>query len=58
MLIEYATHMLLEWCKEHPAAQVHLNLSGVGLGGLPRELVLPLLEPLPDSVTVWEYARP
>lgn len=57
-LISASTHMLLEWCKEHPTAQVHLNMPGVGLGGLPLEVVLPILEPLPDSVNVWEYARP
>jgi hypothetical protein len=57
-LIDLSTHNLLEWCKEHPTAQVHLNMPGVGLGGLPRELVLPILEPLPDTVTVWELPKP
>jgi hypothetical protein len=57
-LIDFSTHMLLEWCEEHPTAQVHLNMPGVGLGGLPREVVLPILEPLPDTVTVWEFKKP
>ena len=57
-LIDLGTHMLLEWCEEHPTAQVHLNMPGVGLGGLPRELVLPILKPLPDTVTVWEFKKP
>jgi hypothetical protein len=57
-LINFSTHMLLEWCEEHPTAQVHLNMPGVGLGGLPLEVVLPILEPLLDTVNVWEYARP
>ena len=57
-LITFSTGKLLEWCKEHPTAQVHLNMPGVGLGGLSREQVLPILELLPDTVTVWEYRRP
>ena len=54
-LIAFSTGKLLAWCREQPAAQVHLNLPGVGLGGLSREQVLPVLASLPDSVTVWEY---
>lgn len=57
-LIAFSTGKLLAWCREHPAAQVHLNLPGVGLGGLSREQVLPVLASLPDSVTVWEYHAP
>jgi hypothetical protein len=57
-LITFSTGKLLEWCKAHPTAQVHLNMPGVGLGGLPREVVLPILEPLPDTVTVWEFKKP
>ena len=35
---------------------VHMNLPGVGLGGLSRNIVLNQIEPvLPDCVTVWEY---
>ena len=36
--------------------QVYLNFPGIGLGGLPREVVkADTLDPLlPDSVTVWE----
>ena len=55
-LINFSTSKLLAWCKAHPTARVHLNMPGVGLGGLSREHVLPLLEVLPDTVTVWEYA--
>lgn len=57
-LIAFSTGKLLAWCQEHPTAQVHLNLPGVGLGGLSREQVLPVLASLPDSVTVWEYHAP
>lgn len=35
---------------------VDLNFPGIGNGGLDRELVLPIIEQLPDNVHVWEYA--
>lgn len=54
-LINFSTSKLVAWCKAHPTARVHLNMPGVGHGGLSREQVLPMLEPLPDTVTVWEY---
>lgn len=53
-LIELSTRGLLAYCQEHPLAQVHLNFPGIGRGGLPRNRVLPIIEVLPDSVTVWE----
>lgn len=57
-LIGLAARKLLAWCREHPDARVHLNLPGVGCGGLDRSAVLPLLEPLPDTVTVWSWRKP
>jgi hypothetical protein len=57
-LIALAASKLQTWCSLYPACQVHLNMPGVGLGGLPRELVLSILESLPDTVSVWEHARP
>lgn len=33
---------------------VSLNFPGIGNGRLERRVVLPLLEPLPENVTVWE----
>jgi hypothetical protein len=56
-LIVFSTRKLLAWCDEHPTARVHLNMPGVGLGGLTREQVLPALERLPDAVTVWAYCN-
>lgn len=35
--------------------QAHLNLPGAGNGRLPRDVALGLVQPLPDTVTVWEY---
>lgn len=57
VLIGFAANKLLAWCEAHPTARVHLNMPGVGCGGLSREAVLPLLASLPDTVTVWEYRR-
>lgn len=54
-LIREAVARLTLWCKAHPTATVHLNFPGIGYGNLPRTHVLKLLEPLPDTVTIWEY---
>jgi hypothetical protein len=55
-LIRHSVAALLAWCERHPHATVHVNFPGIGNGGLSRVQVLPLLESLPDSVHVWEYA--
>jgi len=34
--------------------QISLNFPGIGNGRLDRDRVLPLLQRLPDNVTVWE----
>ena len=34
--------------------RIVMNFPGIGWGGLQREAVLPLLEPLPDNVEIWE----
>ena len=56
-LIQHATSMLIEWCEEHPDAEVHLNFPGIGNGKLPVESVLPIIEELPDTVNIWRYRR-
>lgn len=53
-LIQLSTQGLLEHCQAHPEAKVHLNFPGIGRGGLPKKAVLPIIQALPDSVTVWE----
>lgn len=55
-LISEATGRLVLWCKAHPKASVHLNFPGIGYGNLPRAQALQVLEPLPDTVTIWEYS--
>lgn len=56
-LIRYSTNMLIDWCAEHPEAKVNLNFPGIGSGRLSRYSVLPIIESLPDQVTVWEYGK-
>jgi hypothetical protein len=57
-LIQHSTTALCAWCQEHPQAGVHLNFPGIGAGRLRRELVLPLLRQLPETVSIWEFATP
>lgn len=57
-LISEATTKLSLWCRAHPSASVHLNFPGIGHGQLPRSQVFRLLEPLPDSVSIWEFSKP
>ena len=52
-LIEFSTNMLKKWCEEHPGATVALNFPGVGCGKLRIKDVLPTINRLPDTVTVW-----
>lgn len=54
-LIQCSTTALKQWAEAHPQAQIHLNFPGIGYGGLLREKVLPIVNQLPDNVTLWEY---
>ncbi len=54
-LIRRSTEALIAWCDIHPKAKVQLNFPGIGNGKLKRDDVLPIIEALPDNVTVWEY---
>jgi hypothetical protein len=54
-LIANSVAALAAWTADHPDRAVCLNFPGIGNGGLARSAVRPLLEPLPDSVTIWEY---
>lgn len=56
VLIQKSTTALCVWCQEHPQASVHLNFPGIGAGRLLREKVLPIIEQLPETVCIWEYA--
>jgi hypothetical protein len=51
-LITRSLRML--WGSANSFHRIALNFPGIGLGGLKREDVLPLLEVLPDNVFVYE----
>jgi hypothetical protein len=54
-LIESAVRMLDNTARRlRPKDSYSLNFPGIGNGGLPRSAVLPLLQVLPDNITVWE----
>jgi hypothetical protein len=38
--------------------RVDLNFPGIGLGGLERDDVRPIIDMLPDCVHIWEYKKP
>lgn len=52
-IIETSTNALIDWCKYHPDAKVHLNFPGIGEGRLNPNDVIPIIVWLPDSVSVW-----
>ena len=54
-LIAYSASKLVEFATARPDQQIHLNYPGIGNGGLPRPVVAPLLDDLPDNVHVWQY---
>lgn len=55
-IISKSVASLLEWMLDFQFERIDLNFPGIGNGKLKREDVLPLLEPLPDNVHIWEYA--
>lgn len=54
-LIERSTTVLWWFAMKHPIAKIHLNYPGVGNGGLTIEQVEPIINNLPNNVTVWRY---
>lgn len=57
-LIYTTTCQLQEWCAAHPKAIVHMPFPGIGYGGLKKEEIYPIVDVLPDTVNIWEYANP
>jgi len=53
-LIEGAARRLKDLAKKEKNKTFHLNYPGIGLGGLTKERVAPLLRGLPKNVIVWE----
>lgn len=53
-LIRFSVEQLRLWLRARPREVVALNFPGIGYGQLRRVDVLPLLEPLPDRVVIYE----
>lgn len=53
-LIGYSTEMLASYIQYVGVERVSLNFPGIGLGGLERSKVLPIISSLSDIVTVYE----
>ncbi len=53
-LIKFSVLRLSRWLRANLAEVVALNFPGIGYGRLTREVVLPLLEPLPERVYIYE----
>lgn len=53
-LIQYSTDMLTK-CSLPGDVTFSMNFPGIGWGRLKREDVLPILQKLPDCVTIYEY---
>lgn len=54
-LIKESLARLKQWAEEHPAAQIHVNMPGVGEGKVKPETIMRYVEALPDNVYVWRY---
>lgn len=53
-LIKRSTSQLADFATQRPEMTFNLNFPGIGNGRLARNIVLPIIETLPDNVTVWE----
>lgn len=54
-LITNSTNELSTYASEFYEQKIFLNLPGVGNGKLNAEDILPIVEQLPDNVTVWSF---
>lgn len=54
-LIKNSTNCLKEWAERAPDCEFFLNFPGIGNGQLSRDVVLPIVELLPNNVTIWEF---
>ncbi len=52
-LVEASAEALADWATQRPEARIVLNFPAVGRGGFPQANVMPVLECLPDNVTIW-----
>ena len=54
-LISYSVSKLTVMASEKPQERFDMNYPGIGNGKLNRELVEPLLAPLPANVHIWSF---
>lgn len=52
-LIRRSTTALIHLIRSSEIRRIDMNFPGIGLGGLPMNKVLPIVEDLPDCVTLW-----
>lgn len=53
-IIEPGTMALKWWAALHHDKEIHLNYPGIGLGGMTKDIVYPIIKWLPDNVFIWE----
>lgn len=53
-LIEKSTSILRGVAHNHPKHRFHMNFPGIGNGRLNRDIVLDVIESLPNNVTIYE----
>jgi hypothetical protein len=56
-IIELSANQLAQFAHSHPSYRISLNYPGIGYGRLDRDVVAPLLQILPDNVTIWSYGK-
>lgn len=53
-IIKRSTKMLKRYAIDKPHLNFHMNFPGIGYGGLPYELILPIVQQLPDNVILYK----
>lgn len=53
-LIVESTLALKEMAQASPDNSYHLNFPGIGYGHLAKEVVFPIIQQLPNNVSIWE----
>lgn len=53
-LISFSTDRLIREVETFNLKRVHLNFPGIGQGALPEDIILPIIQRLPDEVTIWK----
>ena len=53
-IIKRSTKMLKRHAIDKPHLNFHMNFPGIGYGGLPYELILPIVQQLPGNVILYK----